>query len=316
MNKKILTFGLVISFLLSNTAEPSIANTSLNQNPTIAIIDTALDSSISILNGRIAHEVCILESGSCPNGYSFMEGKGAALLPINVLSKNGFSHGTIMTSTFAKYNSGTNIVFIRIIGASLTGARENVSGIALSNALDWVYKNKDIYSIQAVSMSQSANVKNGGYNYCPELFDLSKKISDLYLAQIPVFLPTGNNGHKSKINWPACIDQSIAVGGATEQSNIAAWSNVDINKTDFYDLGVVTSTTVGNKKINVSGTSISTQIAAAHWMTIKSSYPDLSYNDIYKILDESSIKIYGSNNLWGKLINMNGALNVRSSNST
>ena len=311
MNKKILTLGLVISFLLSNTVESSIANTSLTQNPTIAIIDTALDSSISILNGRIVHEVCILESGYCPNGASFMEGKGAALLPINVLNKNGFSHGTIMTSTFAKYNFSTNIVFIRIIGASLSGARENVSGMALSNALSWVYKNKNLYNIQAVSMSQSANVKNGGYSYCPNLFDLSEKISDLYLAEIPVFLPTGNNGHKSKINWPACIDQSIAVGGATENNSIAVWSNVDINKTDFYDLGVVTSTTVGNKKVSVSGTSISTQIAAAHWMTIKSSYLNLSYNEIYKILDESSIKIYGSNNLWGKLINMNGALNVR-----
>jgi hypothetical protein len=311
MNKKILTVGLTISFLLSNAIESSNANTALTQNPTIAIIDTALDSSIPILNGRIVQEVCILESGYCPNGEYFMEGKGAALLPTNFLIKNGFSHGTIMASTFAMHNSNTNIVFIRIIGASPTGARENVSGISLSNALGWVYKNKDIYNIQAVSMSQSANVKNGGYNYCPDLFDLSEKISDLYLVGIPVFLPTGNSGHKYKIDWPACIDESIAVGGATKEKKIASWSNVDINKTDFYDLGVVTSRTIGNKKINTSGTSISTQVAAANWMTIKSNRPDLSYGDIYRILDESSVKIYGSNNLWGKLINMNGALNVR-----
>lgn len=311
MNKKILTAGLILIFSINSTVDSSVANTVLIQNPTVAIIDTALDSNVSILSKRIVQEVCILESGYCPNGEYFMEGKGASLLPINILNKNGFSHGTVMASTFAMHNSNVDIIFIRIIGASPTGSRENVSGISLSNALKWVYKNKDIYNIQAVSMSQSANVKSNSYNYCPDLFDLSERISELYLADIPVFLPTGNSGYRSKIDWPACIDQSIAVGGATKQNKIASWSNVDVNKTDFYDLGITISTTVGNKKINVSGTSVSTQIAAAHWMTIKTNNPNLSYNEIYKILDESSLKIYGSNNLWGKLINMNGAINVR-----
>ena len=86
---------------------------------------------------------------------------------------------------------------------------------------------------------------------------------------------------------------------------------IDVNKTDFYTTGIFDAININNKKTTISGTSVSNQIAAANWMTIKNKYTDLSYNQIYKILSDSSLNIYVKDNYFGKMINMNGALNGR-----
>ncbi|MGV2433398.1 MAG UNVERIFIED_CONTAM: hypothetical protein LVQ98_09240 [Rickettsiaceae bacterium] len=38
------------------------------------------------------------------------------------------------------------------------------------------------------------------------------KINTLMTAGIPVFFPTGNSRDYTKIDWPACIPASIAIG--------------------------------------------------------------------------------------------------------
>ena len=67
MNKKI-TAALIALTLLSPTAANAALKSATIQTPTIAILDTALDTSVPEFQGRIAYEVCILEWASCPNG--------------------------------------------------------------------------------------------------------------------------------------------------------------------------------------------------------------------------------------------------------
>ena len=94
MNKKIITAILALIITL-----PATANSVEPTKPyTLAVLDTALDTSLPIFSGKIVHEVCILDWNSCPNGKSFMEGPGAASLPLNIISNNGFDHGTQMVS--------------------------------------------------------------------------------------------------------------------------------------------------------------------------------------------------------------------------
>lgn len=308
MNKK-LTAVLITLTLLSPTAANAALKSATVQTPTIAILDTAIDTSVTEFKGRIVYEACVLEWASCPNGQKFMEGPGSATLPTNLITKNGFDHGTQMVSAFVKNNTTANIVFVRIIGNSPQGSRQIANETTFINALDWVYKNKERFNIQAVSMSQSHHNLFPGANYCPTTSTTQNKIKEFVAAQIPVFFPAGNLRDYKRISWPACISESIAVGASTDYEEIPIWSNADINKTDFYALGIMSLTNPGNTTIRSSGTSISTQVAAAQWLTIKNAKPSLSYQQIYDLVLKTSKSIPGPKGLTGKMINLSGALN-------
>lgn len=317
MNKKLimaLIATVAVSVYLTTTVTlPANANVGIKsatlQTPTIAILDTSLDTSIPEFQGRIVHEVCILEWPSCPNGQKFMEGPGSSVLPASMITRNGFDHGTQMVSAFLKNNTTANVVFIRIIGNSPQGSRQIANEITFTNALDWVYKNKERFNIQAVSMSQSHHNLMRGANYCPATSATENKIKEFVSAQIPVFFPAGNLRDYKRISWPACISESIAVGASTDYDEMPIWTNADINKTDFYALGVMSLTAPGNKKVNAVGTSISAQVAAAQWLTIKNSKPHLSYQELYNLILNTSKPIIGPRGLTGNMINLTGALN-------
>jgi hypothetical protein len=83
-----------------------------------------------------------------------MEGPGAASMPLNLITKNGFDHGTQMASAAISANPNMNIVFIRIVGQNINGDRQISGERTVYGALDWVYSNKDKFNIQAVAMSQ------------------------------------------------------------------------------------------------------------------------------------------------------------------
>ena len=308
MNKKITSVLIALTFL-SPTAAIAAVKSSTIQTPTIAILDTAIDTSIPEFQGRIAYEVCVLEWSSCPNGQKFMEGPGSASLPSHIITRNGFDHGTQMVSAFLKNNKTANVVFVRIIGNSPQGSRQIANETTFINALDWVLNNKERFNIQAVSMSQSHHNLMRGVEYCPVTTTTQTKIKQLMSAQIPAFFPAGNLRDYKRVSWPACISESIAVSASTDYDEIPIWSNLDPLRTDFHALGVMTLTSAGNKATNAIGTSISTQVAAAHWLTIKNAKPTLSYQEIYDLLRKTSITIPGPRNTIGNMINLKGALN-------
>ena len=62
-------------------------------------------------------------------------------------------------------------------------------------------------------------------------------IIDLRLKDVPVFFPAGNSGDKSRIDWPACISGSFAIGALDTNNQIASYSNYDPILNDFYVLG-------------------------------------------------------------------------------
>lgn len=304
MNKKLIT--VVLTALLIT---PHVAKAEPVQPGTVAIIDTALDTSLPIFQGRIAQEVCILEWESCSNGKSFMEGPGAAGMPIAFMSKNGFQHGTQMAYVFASTNKDTKFVFIRIIGATKTGVRQTANEKTFAAALDWVFQNKSKYNIQAVSMSQGHHNLGKTANYCPSTTSTPVRIKALLDAGIPTFLPTGNTRDYSRIDWPACIDHSISIGATTTYEEIPNWSNMDINKADFYTLGVMDVLGPNSVKTREIGTSISAQVAAAKWMTLKTLKPTYTYDQLYAAFKKTSVTIYNQVKVPGQMMYLEGAMN-------
>jgi hypothetical protein len=311
MNKKILavlvTITLAIPTISANAA--SLQNKNVAQ-PTIAILDTALDTSLPIFKDKILFEACVTQWSSCPNGLSEMEGTNSSTLKPEWISKNGFDHGTQIASIAVATNPNVKIVFVRIIGTSSTGLRQSTSEATVYNALDWVIRNKDKFNIQAVSMSQGHSAgRNPDPNYCPSTPITEGKINQLITAGIPVFFPTGNARNYSKIDWPACIPSSVAIGATMPAETIAIYSNHDPLLTDFFALGQVKAINPGGRVVNVGGTSAATVIAATQWATIKESKPHLTYSQIYDLISKTSKPTYNSKITGGKLINLGAALN-------
>lgn len=314
---------LAILALTLTTTTTSHANTRLQNNsmttPSLAVIDTAIDTSLPDLSGRVIHEVCILQSAGCPNGGTFQEGPGAASLPANKIILDGFDHGTQMAWTAAKSNPNMNIVFIRIVNQHPNGirVRGEMNAMAAALGLQWVIENHAKWNIQAVSMSQSSHdllpIKDYCYNNNKNLSKdtpfIEGKIKSLEANSIPVFLPAGNNGD-SRVSWPSCISSAMTIGATMPVTRMAAaYSNFDPALLDFFTPGTLSVKTIGNKTIPVSGTSFSTQIAAANWIAVKSAKPTLTYSQIYDLLVKTGTATSNSRIKSNRVINLNGALN-------
>lgn len=306
MNKKLL-IALVASLTLTSISVARAADTA--PIPTVAILDTALDSSLPIFKDKIVQEVCLINWTTCPNGKSYMEGPGAAYMPPNIINLNGFDHGTQMASIMVANNPNIKIVFIKIIGNTATGGRQITFESNVYNALNWVAQNKDKYNIQAVTMAQGHHNLLAGTDYCPKTPTTENAIKNLISLGIPTFFAAGNGRDYKRIDWPACIDSSISIGAVDQQNEMTAYSNVDSVKLDFFTLGNMQATSPGGIVKNVAGTSASAQVAAAQWLAIKQTKPGYTYQQLLDLITRTSVTTVGRQGSYKKLISVGGAIN-------
>lgn len=308
MNKKIISAVLAATLLTPITIVSAKAATPA---PSIAILDTGIDSTVPSINSKLIYEACILGWDSCANGKSFMEGPGAAALPKSIIFSNGWDHGTLMASVAIKANPNVNIVFVRVIGNTPTGGRQIVNESALTKAFEWVLLNKDKFNIQAVGFSQGRRdilVKSA--DYCPKTVKMRSVISRLVSSNVPTFAATGNNRDYNRIDWPSCIQDTISVGATTEQDEIAIYSNMDNKIVDFVARGTIDDVSgPGNISSRIAGTSASAQVAASQWVALRQAKPNLTYSQLYDLFSKTSVKAVGPSNTFGKLINLEAAIN-------
>ena len=308
MNKKIITALVALTLVLPTTAHAALKNRTTDSSPSLAIIDTALDASIPEFAGKIVYEVCFIEWSTCPNGKTFMEGPGSAGMPLDFMKKNGFDHGTQMTSAALQTNNNMNIVFIRIVGNTANGSRQVVNESVLNSALQWVYDNKTKFNIQALSMSQGTHTLLNGAQYCLNTPNTSSAIVLLKNAGIPSFFPVGNAKDYKRIDWPSCIPDSIAISATMPGDAIATYANFDPLLTDFFALGSLSVKNPGNSAVNGAGTSIAAQVAAAAWVGVKSKNPSMSYQQVYDLFSSKSTMSQGRG-AFGKVLDTWALLN-------
>jgi hypothetical protein len=294
MNKKLITavMAAVLSITTINMAKANPAPA------TVAILDTALNTNLPVFKDKIIQEVCILEWNSCANGSNFMEGPGAASMPLDQMARNGFkmTHASILT------NPNIKIVFVRIVGATPTGSRQITNEPTFVNALNWVLKNKDKYNITAVAMSQGHGNFMPGSNYCPSTPQTQSLISLLTNQGVPVFLPAGNNKDINRVFWPACIPDSIAVSATSVTDGPAVYTNYDKNLTDMFALGRLRVADVNGFLFNEDGTSVSTQVAASIYVGLKNKYPSYTTKQIFDLMKSKSYPVK-SKTILGYIVN-------------
>lgn len=285
MKKSIIAIiGLALLLVMTGTSAKG------NAKPTIAIIDTGIDATHSHVSGKVVHEVCILDFNTCPNNKNFMEGSGAATLNPTKASKNGFYHGTQVASVIVNNNLNVNLVIIRITPMTASGARASTSLNTVQKALEWVNNNRETYNIVAVNMSQG--YKNSGS--CTKNVGIENAIKLLASNDVPSFFPTGNGSNYSRIDFPACVPSSIAVGALDpaygKTMSPAIYSN-NGPETDFFALGTMIVASPNNKTSNAVGTSLASALMSAKWASVKHLNPSLSMSQVYDRIKSQSIII-------------------------
>jgi Subtilase family len=309
----------LVALTLITTTMPAQADlkSKTSSVPTLAIMDTALDTSIPSIKEKLIGEVCIIDKwATCPNKTGFMEGPGAATLPSAQLATRDMNHGTQMTSIAIANNPNMNILFVRIIGNTNAGTTQSTTINTVPNALKWIYENKDKYNIKAVSMSQGHHNLLKGTNYCP-VTNTDYWVDWLSKSNIPVFFPSGNGRDYQRIDWPACIPGSVSVGGVEQDVDYAGKTNLWVSSNSNYDnklldiFAPMNSSAIfpGGFKGNAYGTSVSTQIAAAKWIELSQSKSTLTISQLVDLIKKTGTPVTNSNNSSGIMFDLIKAIN-------
>jgi hypothetical protein len=263
MKKALL--ALLSALLVITTIQPSQAQ---DQN-VLAIIDTAIDSNKVT---SVIYEVCFTPDKTCPNGQSFMEGKGAAgskVWPTSML--NSTYHGHNVTQVALSVDPNIKIVFVRVANITALG-NSGVSTNTLTLGMDWVSKNAVKYGIDAVSISQSSTSKNN-LDACTGTGTLKNDgvrainaVSALNQSGVEVFIATGNDSSNTVVGFPSCVNGAVGIGAVKPNlTDLASYTN----RGPGLDMIALGNTEINNYKgttVTITGTSVAAPIAAASYV--------------------------------------------------
>ena len=266
MSKKIMLLVVAISATLLPTQTASAVG-----EKTLVIIDSGINTDLAWAKNAVIDEACFVELHRCPNGFSQMVGAGAAKVTPAMTTASSFSHGTQMASVAVAINPNVKIVSIRVAGLTPRGVPTPYSGKAISWALDYVEANKARLNVGAVSISLGNSYRSTA---CPIVGNLQKQITNLMASGVAVAIAVGNGG-STKIDYPACIPEAIAVGATEERyamKEVSGWvypimaiSNHN-SEVDYFVNGKYTVSDISDKKKVSFGTSNAT-VAFATYLT-------------------------------------------------
>jgi len=255
MKKTLL--ALLSAVLLITVVQPAQAE----DQKVLAIIDTAIDYNNT---PSVIYEACFTQNKSCPNKTNFMEGKGSASAVVWAQSVNdSIYHGQSMVKAALAVNPNVKIVFVRFANVTPTGASVNTPE-ALVSAMTWVSNNAEKYSIDALSISQSA-VDKTNLDRCVIDNVTINAVSSLNAKNIPVFAATGNNKRTDVVGFPSCIPGVIGVGALGNATQFEAVTNRGPGL-DLLALGKISITKINGSQYDLAGTSGATVVSASSYI--------------------------------------------------
>ena len=271
---------LVTAVFIGTTFVPTQAEVA----PSIVVIDTG--TTPALFRDKIVAEYCIVESYTCANGKTSMEGVGASALP--AFKDKALDHGTQMLSIIAKVNPSAKLLPIRIVGVNPNGNAGLYTLDSVKLALDWVIANQAKYNIAVVNISQGKVFAD-----CRVPVGMVEQIATLKGRNVAVVSATGNDKNKTAINSPACIRDVVAVG-ATDNPwsgsepyawdskavpTIARYTNVSA-ALDFYANGRWFVTKANGTIKFTAGTSNATASISGLWLLNRQTSVDATYSII------------------------------------
>lgn len=276
--KKVIS-AIAALFLLSTGISNAVAI-----SKTLVIIDTGVDINHSAIKNNISYEVCFAGYNSCPNGQNFMEGAGSATVNQTMLSNKEWIHGTSVASAATQTDPTVKIIEVRC--ASLIGKNGYIgcNPTLFTNALTWVFNNKEKFNIGAVVAPLSLFTRSA----CVPVKAQSDLITSLKNVGIPTILPTGNNFNYKYIGNPACVKDSIAITSVDDKGRLALYANFsNLDEVDFAVPGNMSVAKINNTFENDYGTSLSVAVFGAAWLIIQKE-KNLTYDQEYLLIKNTS----------------------------
>jgi hypothetical protein len=296
MSKKIMLLVVAISATLLPTQNASAVG-----EKTLVIIDSGINTDLPWAKNAVIDEACFVELHRCPNGFSQMTGAGSAKVTPAMTTASSFSHGTQMASVAVAINPNVKIVSIRVAGLTPRGVPTPYSGKAISWALDYVEANKARLNVGAVSISLGNSYRSTS---CPIVGNLQTQITNLMASGVAVAIAVGNGG-STKIDYPACIPQAIAVGATEERyamKEVSGWvypimaiSNHN-SEVDYFVNGKYTVSDISDNKKVSFGTSNAT-VAFATYLTKRLSAGE-NLTDVMASVNASLVNAYKTTTLF------------------
>ena len=276
---------------------------------TVAILDTGIDASHRMLEGKIVSEACYSSSNpastaksACPGGTTQELGPGAAE-PCDVL---GCSHGTHVAGIVAgktvfsgpqKSYSGVakdaNIIAIQVFteytnhpfcsgACPLTHPSDQIKG------LERVLNLRNDFDISSVNLSLGA----GRHISSCDSTDLRKEIvEDLKNVGIAVIAASGNDRFSDGIAAPACLQNVVSVGSTNTSDIVSTFSN----SAPILDLlapgDSIRSAVPGNSLSFKGGTSMASPHVAGAWAVLKEKIPSASNSEILSSLKDTGVMV-------------------------
>jgi len=285
---KKLFYVLVTAVFIGTTVVPTHAEVA----PSIAVIDTG--TTPSLFGDKIVAEYCVVESYTCANGKTSMEGAGASALP--AFKDKALDHGTQMLSIIAKVNPSAKLLPIRIVGVNPNGNAGLYTLDSVKLALDWVIANQAKYNIAVVNISQGRVFAD-----CRVPAGMVEQIATLKARNVAVISATGNDGNKTAINSPACIGDVVAVGAtdnpwagsepyawdSAAKPYIARYTNIS-SALDFYANGRWFVTNANGTTKFTAGTSNATASMSGLWLLKRQASVDATYAAIVALSTTAS----------------------------
>jgi hypothetical protein len=271
--KKVLLSVLAATLMLTVTS-PAQAQ----DQKVLAIIDSAINSNNF---PAIIHEVCFTaksvlnqnHEASCPNMQHFMEGKGAASATWPKSINDPTYHGDSMVKAALATDPNLKIVFVRFNNVNRVTGSNALGGTpeALISAIDWVSKNAEKYSIDALSISQSGvsmDLKTGTKILHPACTNtaVASSVSQLSEKNIPSFAATGNDGLSNLVGFPACVPGVIGVGAMGSPTQFEKATNRGPGL-DMVAFGKVKITKYNGSVTDIAGSSGATVVTSASYVS-------------------------------------------------
>lgn len=253
--------------LLTFAPVPAMAQ----DNSSVVIIDSGFDTSKL---GPNIKELCITSLNvGCNNGKGFDDSVGSAgsKVVIGSTSSADWNHGTIMADIVKQVNPNAKLILIRNARVSSLGTVTAGSANDFNASLKWVIANKGQYNISAVSFSRGSHTSgNASNSYCPVDQQVRSSIVSLQTIGVPTIIAAGNDRDKTRIDYPACISEAVAISGISSWSPAVFSSYFITNgtnasaQTDFYAYGDF-NTVLGRV---AQSTSSSTAAFAGYWSKV------------------------------------------------
>jgi len=301
------------------------------QGQAVAVLDSGVEKTHSMLSGKIIAEACFssdetspfVSSSVCPGGGEEETGSGTGV-PCLV---NGCDHGTHVAGIVAGNDvtiqgvaKDANIISIQIFSEfpNQSECKTLPTPCILAYTSDIVKGLDHVMTLSNTLDISSVNLSIGGGSYTseaacdtdPNNFFLKQLIDQLRYVGIATVASSGNDGSDDSLITPACISSAISVGSTTKLDVVSSFSNSAI----FLDLlapgSSITSSILNNQFGVKSGTSFAAPHVAGAWAILKSGDNSATVVEVLNSLKNTGFLITDSRNGFSfPRIQVNDALN-------